>query len=200
MVDVEKMKEKLFNLFMFRGLNDPKVYKNENDKRLIANYGTAFLTLADTLRRAAEYDEAIEIAQKNMEILPDDWKPFAFLIQLYTDKGETEKAEEILKKAEGVDDERLNQIYLSLAAIYKRDGEEQKALDLVHKLLSENPHFRPAFQFLFTHYYQGKDREKLVQVLKEWVSHNPGDNYALQALNQISTPDFNFPKPPSQQR
>jgi tetratricopeptide (TPR) repeat protein len=200
MVDVEKMKDKLFNLFMFRGLNDPKVYKNENDRRLIANYGTAFLTLADTLRRSGEYDEATKIAHKNLEILPDDWKPYAFLIQLYTDKGEIEKAEELLKKAEGVEDERINQIYLSLAAIYKRDGENQKALDLVHKLLSENPQFRPAFQFLFTHYYQGKDREKLMQVLKEWISHNPDDNYALQALNQISSTDFNFPKPPSQQR
>jgi len=200
MVDVEKMKDKLFNVFKFRGLHDPKVYKNENDIRLIANYGTAFLTLADTLRRSGNYDEAIEIAQKNMEILPDDWKPYAFLIQFYTDKGESEKAEELLKKAEGVDQERLNQIYLSLAAIYKRDGEDQKALDLVHRLLSESPHFRPAFQFLFTNYYQSKDREKLVQVLKEWVSHNPDDDYAVQALSQISAPDFDFPKPPSQQR
>ncbi|MGB2697959.1 MAG: tetratricopeptide repeat protein, partial [Candidatus Zixiibacteriota bacterium] len=168
--------------------------------RLTANYGTAFLTLADTLRRSGKHDEAMEIAQKNMEILPDDWKPFAFLIQLYADKGESEKAEELLKKAEGVDLERINQIYLSLAAIYQRDGENQKALDLVHRLISENPHFRPAFQFLFTNYYQNQQQEKLVQVLRDWVSHNPDDNYAVQALNQISSPDFNFPKPPSQQK
>jgi tetratricopeptide (TPR) repeat protein len=200
MVDVEKMQDKLFNVFRFRGLNDPKVHKNENDRRLVANYGTAFLTLADTLRRAGKHDEAIQIAQKNLEIIPDDWKPFAFLIQLYADKGEHDRAEELLRSAEGVDQERINQVYLSLAAIYQKDGDTQKALDLVHYLLSENPQYRPAFQYLFTYYYQNKNQEQLLQVLRRWVSQNPNDKAAVQALNQISLPDFSFPEVPPRQR
>jgi hypothetical protein len=36
--------------FLYRGLNDPKIRKDENDNRLIANYTTGFLQLADTLK------------------------------------------------------------------------------------------------------------------------------------------------------
>jgi tetratricopeptide (TPR) repeat protein len=197
LVDTEKMKEKLFEVFRFRGLNDPKIYKNENDIRLVTNYGTAFLTLADTLRRAGKYDEAIQIAQKNLEILPNDWKPLAFLVQVYSDKGEIDKAEELLKNAEDLDKERLQQIYMSLVAMYQMNGETQKALEMANTLLQKNPKFRPAFQFLFTHYYQTKDQEQLVNLLRLWVAQNPDDNSAVQALNQISSPDFNFPESPT---
>jgi len=200
MVDIEKMTERLFNVFRFRGLNDPKVFKSENDIRLIANYGTAFLTLADTLRRAGRHDEAIQIAEKNLELIPNDWKPLAFLTQLYAERGETDKAEELLKQAQSVDDERYYQIYMGIAAIYNRDGQTEKAVSLIERLLSQNPYYQPAFRFLLTHYYQAKDKENLIQLLKMWISQNPGDNYAIQALNQISSPDFNFAEPSSTQK
>ncbi len=200
MVDVEKMKERLFQVFKFRGLNDPRVFKSENDMRLVANYGTAFLTLADTLRRAGQYDEAIQVAQENLRLIPNDWKPLAFLIQVYADMGQTDKAEELLKQAEGVDEDRFYQILMNLAAIYRRDGLPEKAVGLVHRLLSQNPYYEPAFKFLLSHYYQSQDTEQLIQLLKVWISQNPDDNYAIRALNQISSADFDFSEPSAPQR
>jgi tetratricopeptide (TPR) repeat protein len=201
MVEPDIMRDKLFNVFQFRGVGDPSVHKDENDYRLLANYTSCFLGLADTLRRAQKYDEAIEVAHKVSELLPYDWRPYAYTLQLYAESGQPQDAvQEVINRAEEVVEEKqslaeeefIERLYFNLGYAYKQRGETQKAIDSMNKILDINKTFRPALDALVGIYYAEKNKEDLTDLLETWVQNNPDDAKSMTMLNQLKSPDFKF--------
>ncbi len=191
MVNVEKTEKLLLEKMKFRGLSDSSVYKDENEKRLTVNYSSIFLNLADTLRRAKEYEQGIQIARKNIEILPQDWRPYAFIVQVYAETDEIQKAEEFIKNSRGIEKERL---YFNLGYAFKELGKEDKAIEIMYKILSFNPSFKPAYEFLVATFYKKQDKDSLEKLLRRWITDNPADDYAAALLAQLTKPGFVFPK------
>jgi tetratricopeptide (TPR) repeat protein len=207
MVEPDIMRDKLFNVFRFRGVGDPSVHKDENDYRLLANYTSCFLGLADTLRRAKQYEQAIEVANKVSYLLPYDWRPYAYLLQLYAESRQPEDSVQmVLKRAEETvqesnvlaEEEFIEKLYFNLGYTYKQRGETQKAVDSMNKILSINKNFRPALEALVSIYYAEKDKENLTKLLETWVENNPKDAQTMSMLNQLKSPDFEFMKRPQQ--
>ncbi|KPK74521.1 MAG: hypothetical protein AMJ89_06080 [candidate division Zixibacteria bacterium SM23_73] len=205
MVEPEIMRDKLFNVFRFRGVSDPKVYKDENDNRLLANYTSCFLGLADTLRRAKQYDEAIQVTKKVSELLPTDWRPYAYLMQIFGESEQpqdsidkvVEQAKQALQASEELEGQNLiERLYYNLGYTYKRQGRTQKAIDSMNKILAMNRSFQPALEALAGIYYANKDKEALTKLFETWVSNNPTDARAVDMLNQLRSPDFKFASPP----
>ena len=201
LIDPKIMREKLFNVFKFRGVNDPSVHKDENDIRLLANYTSCFLGLADTLRRAKQYEEASQVAKRVSDLLPYDWRPYAYLLQLYAESGQSDaEVQKILQKAEEVahtskdlvEADFIEKLYFNLGYTYKQRGETQKAIDSMKKILSINKNFSPAFEALVSIYYTQKDKGSLTQLLENWIQNNPGDSRSTEMLKQIQSPDFKF--------
>jgi tetratricopeptide (TPR) repeat protein len=205
MVEPEIMRDKLFNVFRFRGINDPKVYKDDNDERLLANYTSCFLGLADTLRRAKQYDEAIQVAKRVTTLLPTDWRPYAYLMQLYGESDQPQDSiDKVFQQANRVvqSDEELKaqnfmeRLYFNLGYTYKQRGQTQKAIDSMNRILSFNKSFRPALEALVSIYYANKDKGELTKLFETWVSNNPTDAQAAAMLTQLRSPDFKFENPP----
>jgi len=122
--------------FLYRGLNDPKIRKDENDNRLIANYTTGFLQLADTLKNAGEYDKAIAVINKSIEIFPNEWRNRAFLAGLYAIAGQIDKITPLL---EGINNQDAEKSYINAAQemLNRRDYRQGKKLLL--EALRRNP-------------------------------------------------------------
>jgi Flp pilus assembly protein TadD len=188
-------------------VGDPKVHKDENDFRLLANYTSCFLGLADTLRRANQYSEAIEVARRVTDLLPYDWRPYAYLLQLYAESGQPddsvdmvfERAEEVVKESQALaDQDFLERLYFNLGYSYKQRGETQRAKDSMYKILSFNQNFKPALEALVSIYYTEKDKEGLTELLETWVANNPQDAQTVTMLNQVKSPDFKFVDSPRQ--
>ncbi len=207
MVEPEIMRDKLFNVFRFRGVGDPSVHKDENDFRLLANYTSCFLGLADTLRRAGDYPQAIEVANRACDMLPYDWRPYAYLLQLYAESDQPEdsiqrvvtQAEEVARMSQDlIEDQFIERLYFNLGYTYKRYGENQKAIDSMNKILDMNHTFRPALEALVSIYYAEKNKEDLTRLLEAWVQNNPDDAQSLSMLNQVKSPDFKFLDSPPQ--
>jgi tetratricopeptide (TPR) repeat protein len=207
LVEPNIMREKLFHVFKFRGVSDPSVHKDENDIRLLANYVSCFLGLADTLRRAKQYNEAEEVARKISDLLPYDWKPYAYLFQLYAESGASDEqvksvmhqAEEVAQKSKGlVDQDFVEKLYFNLGYVYKQHGENQKAMDSMKRILSMNKKFRPAFEALVSIYYAQRDKGNLTQLLESWLQNNPDDAQTMSMLDQLKSPDFKFMESPKQ--
>jgi tetratricopeptide (TPR) repeat protein len=205
MVEPEIMRDKLFNVFRFRGVNDPKVHKDENDERLLANYTSCFLGLADTLRRAKQYDEAVRVTRRVAELLPTDWRPYAYLMQLFGESDQPQDSiDKVLEQVEQVvqaskelqGQDFIERMYFNLGYTYKRNGQTQKAIDSMNKILAMNKSFSPALEALVNIYYANKDKESLTNLLETWVSNNPTDAKAMAMLNQVKSPDFKFATPP----
>ncbi len=202
LVEPDIMRDKLLHVFKFRGVNDPKVYKDENDFRLLANYTSCFLSLADTLRRAKQYQEATQVAEKVSDLLPYDWRPYAYLLQIYAEQDQggdqiqkvLKRAEEAAKQPEGyVEDDFLEKLYFNLGYTYRQLGKSQNAIDEMKKILVMNKKFRPAFETLVSIYYAQREKEGLTRVLEDWLTNNPADSIqVISMLNQIKSPDFKF--------
>ncbi|MGB2989081.1 MAG: bacterial transcriptional activator domain-containing protein, partial [Candidatus Zixiibacteriota bacterium] len=183
------------------------VHKDDNDYRLLANYTSCFLGLADTLRRAKQYPEAIEVAQRVTELLPYDWRPYAYLLQLYAESGQPddsvdmvfERAQEVVRESETLaEQDFLERLYFNLGYSYKQRGETQKAKDSMNKILSFNRNFKPALEALVSIYYAEQDKESLAELLETWVMNNPDDAQSTTMLNQVKSPDFKFMDRPTQ--
>jgi tetratricopeptide (TPR) repeat protein len=207
MVEPDIMRDKLLNVFRFRGVGDPSVHKDENDFRLLANYTSCFLGLADTLRRAGEYPEAIEVANRACALLPYDWRPYAYLLQLFAESNQPQdsiqrvvtRAEEVAKTSKDlVEEDFIERLYFNLGYTYKRYGENQKAIDSMNRILEINHSFRPALEALVSIYYAEKSKEDLTRLLETWVENNPDDAQSLSMLNQLRSPDFKFLDRPPQ--
>jgi len=190
-VNVPKTEEILLQKMKFRGLADPKVYKDWNEENMTVNYSVIFLNLADTLRRAKEYEKAIQIAEKNIEILPQNWQPYAFIVQVYGQMGETQKAYGFIQNSKGIEKERL---YFNLGFTLKTLGKEDQAIEVMYKILSLNPKYAPAFKFLEATYYLKQDRDTLEKLLRDWLAKNPEDDSSAALLGQITKPGFTFPR------
>lgn len=208
MVEPDIMREKLFNVFRFRGVGDPSVIKDENDYRLLANYTSCFLGLADTLRREGQFEESIQVANKVAELLPFDWRPYAYLLQLFAESRQPQDSiQRVLQQAEEIykipgalqgEEEFIERLYFNLGYTYRKNGETQKAIDSMNKILAMNVSFKPALEALVNIYYSEKNKEELTRVLETWVLNNPGDAQSMSMLNQLKSPEFKFMDAPPQ--
>ncbi len=95
-VDTERMFNNLMNVYRYRSMNDPKVYLDENNTRIISNYRNIFGRLASELAAQNKKDSAILVLDKCIEIIPPSIVPFNFfalqLIEGYYKAGNNEKA------------------------------------------------------------------------------------------------------------
>ncbi len=207
LVEPDIMRDKLFNVFRFRGVGDPSVIKDENDYRLLANYTSCFLGLADTLRRADRFDEAIHVANKVSDLLPYDWRPYAYLLQLFAESSQPDdsvqrvvaRAEEMVKESDALAEEDfIERLYFNLGYTYRKYGEVQKAIDSMNKILTINDTFEPALEALVSIYYAEKNKDDLTKLLETWVQNNPDDARRMSMLNQIRSPEFKFMDAPPQ--
>ena len=188
MIEPDIMKEKLFKVFLYRGINDPKVHKDENDKRLLNNYATMFLTLADTLKREGKFDEAILTTKEAIKRVPFDFRSYVYLGQLYVEKGERQKIDGIMSELpEDIDKASL---YYNMSYIYRGAGDTNRSLEILKELLAFDPEYRLALRDIVSTYIQQKKIDELVGFLEDWISKNPTDTQVVTFLNQIkiSTP------------
>ncbi|MCP4580222.1 MAG: DUF2723 domain-containing protein [candidate division Zixibacteria bacterium] len=181
-VDPDKMWQFYMEEFKFRGLDDTTVYKNENDTRLVANYVSGFLQLADTLKRVDELDKAIVVAEKSIDIFPNEWRHRAYLAMLYAQAGQLENIDKIV---EGVETGQIVNLLTSAArdALYSQKFSESK--DLLKMALEYNPNSKTAFNNLLFIENQVGNIEAIDSLAAMWRIQHEGDASALAELDQL---------------
>jgi len=140
----KKLHKHLFETFKFRGLNDPKVYLNDNIKGLLQNYRAAFLRLADYYRRNQNMESMLSVLDRMESVMPDSVIPppdIRLPIQigsLYDLAGETDKFIKKVEWAVNVDPENAYAVG-TLVSLYSRQGDHKKAVELLEKWLLTHP-------------------------------------------------------------
>ncbi len=101
-VNTEKMYENMMTKFKWGNIQDPDVYLDENNLRMITNLRYTFATLANALTDEGKNDSARVILDKCMELMPNQNAPYDAaiipVIQVYYNIDETEKAIEISRE------------------------------------------------------------------------------------------------------
>ncbi len=86
--------------FRYRGLQNPKIFYDENNLRFPANYRDKFARLASAYLAAGNVAKAREVADKCLELMPDNTIPYDYyspqLVPALVAGGEKKKADDLL--------------------------------------------------------------------------------------------------------
>lgn len=101
-VNTDMMYDNLMNRFKFGNMNDPGVYIDETNARMVMNIRGLFGRLADALIREGKTDSAKKVLDRCFEMMPETVVGYDFftvpLISGYYRAGETAKANAIAEK------------------------------------------------------------------------------------------------------
>jgi tetratricopeptide (TPR) repeat protein len=181
-VDPDRMWELYMEEFKFTGLDDSTLFKNENDTRLIANYVSGFLQLADTLKKIGEIDKAIEVAERSVQIYPQDWRHRAYLSALYLSNNQADKIGSV---TEGVNPDDAVKICINAAqeALFNKD--KQGAANFLRMALKHDPKSVTAFNNLVFLEEDIGNYEAIDSLTAAWRLNNVGDPEALSKLDEL---------------
>ena len=77
-VNIDIMYDNLMHKFTWGGLNDPDVYLDETNTRMVMNFRNNFARLAEALYRKNRKDSAIAVIDKCVEEMPKTTAPFSY--------------------------------------------------------------------------------------------------------------------------
>ncbi len=127
-INLERLKKNVEEIYSYRSIFED-VHKDENQKKLVTNYGAAFMRISqyyharDDLSNAAQYlEKAIRFIRNHERFLPG-------LIQLYIDAGEYDDALRNIDQALEVTPHNLN-LYIQAAFINLEQDSVDAAFDV----------------------------------------------------------------------
>jgi hypothetical protein len=135
--------------FKFRGINNPDIFFDENQRRLIQNYRNAFMRLTLYYTQTNQNELAVQTLDAMEEKIPRHVRPMPFgllyeIASLYNNAGSKERYSEFAKEIEEIALESIEknpedvQSYYSpyrvLMDIYENLGEHKKSYDLWQRL------------------------------------------------------------------
>ena len=99
-IDSDIMYDNMMNKFKWGGINDPKVYLDENNLRMTMNLRNNFARLADKLLEEGKKDSAIKVLDKCIEVMPNNCVPYNYfnlgIAEAYYKANVTEKANDVI--------------------------------------------------------------------------------------------------------
>ena len=170
--------------FEYRGVADPTIYKSESTRRLINNYAQGFLLLADSLRKAKDYDGALEHIRKGLKILPESFDIYAYTAQMLGEMGRLDTLETFIGNAPV---ENKNVLYYNWALSARMAGRVDEAIQVLERTHELYPDYVNAFQALATTLYHNKEYSRLRVLVTDWVARHPEDSDSRELLKQIES-------------
>jgi hypothetical protein len=132
-IDTEKMYDNVINKFKWGNIDDPTVYLDENNLRMLSNFRNSFARLAGALIDEGKTDSAKVVLDKCMDLMPHERVPFNyFMLQItesYYKINSIEKANEITNQLAEVAQDELD-YYLNLPTKYGNVFDYEKRLNL----------------------------------------------------------------------
>jgi tetratricopeptide (TPR) repeat protein len=181
-INFEKTKRLFLEDYDYRGLGESTVYKDENADRIAGNYATGYLMLADSLRRAGNYESAFDFVKRGLQILPDSYDIYAYGSQLLAAMGRIDTMNAYIQNASTEDKWKLYFNWGISAKVAGRMDDAVKVLELTHQLY---PEYADAYRALVGLYYQNRYYGKLRQTVLKWVEDHPEDRESQQLLREI---------------
>ncbi len=141
-VNTDIMYDNMMNKFKWGGLNDPRVYLDENNLRMTMNLRNNFTRLANALLAEGKRDKAVKVLDRCLEEMPMDLIPVNYfmigVVEAYYKAGEFEKAQPVVDKMLETSEQDL-QYYLSLDKNLKKsaDREIQMALYMIQNVYQQ---------------------------------------------------------------
>jgi len=186
-IDIEKTRRNVDEVYRYRGLTDPKVYKDSNTLKLLSNYRAVHLQLANAYLKRGQMEEARQVIRSCGERVPMDWKSYFAAAQiLLADAGDREGAVEFIKKAEDqalANDEEA-QLHISYF-YYSKLKDSERAISLLSKLIDSGTSNPVAYRILASVYEAKGDYSNAMSVLKKFADMHPENIEFRQEIRRL---------------
>lgn len=197
-VNVEVARRNLSEVYRFRGIEDPKLYKDGNTQMLLGNYAVAFWNVGMAMRRKAEEiklkapaeadelrREAIKLFERAVNIVPDRPEGQNLMAISYMEMGRLDEAIASFRRLVDMD-KRSPYPILQLAMAFEKSGRMDSAEVYLQKAVQHSPGSGEVHGALYNFYlYSKRDTARAVAVLEGWLAKNPQDGSARQILNGL---------------
>jgi tetratricopeptide (TPR) repeat protein len=139
-IETDILYKKMMEEFSWGGIDNPKVYLDENNTRMLMNVKNNFARLAKALVSEGKKDSAIKVLDKCEQIMPNERVPYNYynllLAEGYYMAGDTVKANKMVKTLAQNSFEELD-FYLSLSPerVVLLDMDKRRAFAILRELV-----------------------------------------------------------------
>nr|MBN2277708.1 DUF2723 domain-containing protein [candidate division Zixibacteria bacterium] len=172
--------------FEYRGIAEPSVYKDETSRRLSNNYAQGFIVLADSMKRADNYEGAVKHIRMGMEVLPESEDIYVYTAQMLGYMGRFDTLMTYISNCPLKDKRKL---YYNGGLAAKMTGHTNEAIELMEQAYRLYPDYADIFRSLVRIYYQEKYYSRLRIIVTDWVARHPDDYESKELLRQIQNID-----------
>ncbi len=142
-IHVPRTQVLLDDVYHFRRVEDPGVYKDDTARALIGNYGATFLQLAAAYARLGDTEHAVTALDRGQTLLgrtPEDESYLTSIINIFSVGGSYQQIDSVLQAAQARRAGRLESRYYKLAAYNAAVGGHFDVADrLLDKYFADDP-------------------------------------------------------------
>ncbi len=183
-IDPDTLYDNLMNKYLFRNLNNPNVYYDDNVIALLQNYRSAFIQLSNYYANFDEKEKIRALMTKAKEVMPSSVIPYTnamlkYWMESYEIYSGIQKMDSLnLGNYQSGELENMGRILFNL-----RDYND--AGMAFQQILDRDPNNIQAKAFLVDVYASQKKYDKSIEILENWLKENPQDQGAKKRLEEF---------------
>ena len=97
-IDIDRLLTNIEQVYQYRSIHDPRVYKDDNMKRLIMNYGSGFVRAAVYYTKQGDYAKAEKYAAEARRYVDTELRMADYYIRYYADTNQLAKLDAFIEK------------------------------------------------------------------------------------------------------
>ncbi|MCK9328757.1 MAG: DUF2723 domain-containing protein [Candidatus Cloacimonetes bacterium] len=190
-INYERLSNNLKNLYLYRGVFDDNLYQDENMKRLIMNYGAAYLRLSDYYQNKGELDLAVLNYEKAMSFVKDTKERVRFhgmLALMYAESGKLKQVEQLVNEMIENNPNSLNPYFVGAIAMFKVN-ENELAFDYAERAIAVDPYNKQLVSLIVQYGIEKNMRQEAHRLIEMLVPYQPE---LREYLDMIVDPEFNL--------
>jgi len=165
-IDPERLLHNIDVVYNYRSIEDPRVYKDDNMRRLVMNYGSGFVRAANYFVDTGNYPKALEYINKAKKFVDDEIKLTEFYTNYYSKTGQWNKLDEFINRNLATHPEGWK-IYLSYIIIHLVDNYPDKIITYLKKGFLLFPDQEYFAQFAVSYAQEYKEYDVIHKLLEE---------------------------------
>ncbi|OPX26967.1 MAG: membrane protein [Candidatus Cloacimonas sp. 4484_140] len=120
-INAPRLNHNIENVFEYNSIYNEDLYKDENMKRLINNYGADFMRMSTTFYQNGDYENAVKYLKKAMDFVKEKDRYLPSLANLYYEMGLYDSALSVIEPLLQKNPEDAQLIYLEVEFLVKNE-------------------------------------------------------------------------------